>query len=144
MAYYADPRRDLPSRFKKKRVIFYEQGLKIYGQIPYILQMRLGAEFYSDNAPAAFGGRIIAMTMEPNYTVVPYKQSREAIDALLEWLYGGDAFEWAVAVDFYKNIRQWNALNMPAQTFVPSHNEDRWRVAQLLLTEGKGESCIEP
>ena len=69
--YFADPRVDLPQPWKEKRIIFYAQGVKIYGQIPYILQRRLQAEFYSNNLPW-LGVRLIGPTFESNYTLVRY------------------------------------------------------------------------
>ena len=127
----------MPSPFKPKRCIFYAQGLKVYGQIPYILQRQLQAEFFSNNAPF-MGGRIVAPTSEANYTVVPYRRrdgqphSQAAIDALIVWLYEGKGLEWAVAVDFEADIRGWNAWQQAAQTWVPAADDCRDRIQVLL------------
>jgi len=141
MNFYADPANDLPSPFKPKRCIFYTQGLKVYGQIPYILQKRLQAEFYSNNMPC-LGGRIVAPTAEANYTVVPYRRrdeqphSQEAIDELLTWLYEGKGFEVAIAADFDKSICDWNAFQMPPETWIPAE-EDYQDMIRGLLGDGQ-------
>lgn len=126
MPFYADPQEDLPQPWKRKRIVFYAVGMKIYGQIPYILQRRLGAEFYSNNAPF-LGGRLIAPTLERNYTVVPYhrddgtRHNDEILESLMGWLIEGEGFEWAIAGprDFNKEIRRWNAWESPPDTWIP-------------------------
>lgn len=140
MSFYADPRQDLPSPIKPKRVIFYAQGLKIYGQIPYILARRLGAKFYSNNMPILGSGRIIAPSGEPNYTVVPYRRedgqlhSEKTMKALLEWLKAGKGFEWAVAdeAEFFNNICTWTAWNRPPKTWVPGNGTSDDEILPML------------
>ena len=142
MSFYADPSQDLPALWKPKRCIFYAQGLKIYGQIPYILQRRLQAEFFSNNAPA-FGGRIIAPTVEQNYTVVPYRRrdgaphSQGTIDTLMDWLFADKGLEWAIAKDFDREIRGWNAYQMPPQTWIPTTEETQSEFVRLLTDGGR-------
>lgn len=139
MTYYADPKNDLPQPWKQKRIIFYAQGLKIYGQIPYILQRRLQAEFYSNNA-SFMGARLIAPTMENNYTLVHYRRadgqrhSDTILEALLDWLYNDKGFKWAIAKDFFKRIDLPNFWNWPPETFVLGESEHRPGIKQLLLT----------
>lgn len=148
MTFYADSRYDLPAPWKQKSIIFYAQGLKIYGQIPYLLQKRLQAVFYSNNAPAFFGGRIIAPTMENNYTVIPYRRqdskfhSLAVIQSLLDWLYKDKGFRWGIAVNFHDNICEWNAWKESPETFVPAKASHRSDVLLLFLpSEESDESC---
>lgn len=151
MTYYANSSQDLPRPWKQKRIIFYAQGLKVYGQIPYILQRRLQGEFYSNNAPF-MGCRIIAPTMEQNYTLVRYRRPNDskchndiALEALLDWLYTDKGFEWAIAKDFYKRIDLPNFWNYPPETFVLGVTRHRTDIKQLLLTtprEEQNASCL--
>jgi len=144
MTFYANPHRDLPAPWKQKRAIFYAQGLKVYGQIPYILQRRLGAEFFS-NSGTIFGGASLLTTssMEDNYTVVPYRQrdgtlhSQEVLNTLYKWLMADKGFQWAIAVDFHVNIKQWNAWNWPPETWIPGEPEQKEMLVQLFLVSGK-------
>ena len=137
--YYADPARDLPSTIKPKQCIFYAEGLKIYGQIPYILQRKLGAKFYSNETTIFGGGRLLAPTREPNYTVVAYRRiddrphSEAALKALFDWLYADAGFEWAFAVEFRRSIRQWNALNPEPATVAPGNIEQRQDLERFFL-----------
>lgn len=140
MTYYANPTKDLPQPWKQKRIIFYAQGLKIYGQIPYILQRRLQGEFYSNNVPV-LGCRLIGPTMEDNYTLVRYRRPKDgkrhgdaALEALLDWLYADKGFEWAIAKDFFRRIDLPNFWNWPPETFVMGGPEHRPGIKQLLLT----------
>lgn len=127
MTYYCDPAEDLPAPWKPKRVVFYRQGIKLYGAIPYILQRRLDAEFISNNA-SALGTRIIAPTGEANYTLVRYQRangrphSQAALQALLDWLYADKGFEWSIATPEYFNDRLDlpNWWQSPPRTFVPA------------------------
>ena len=124
-SYWANPQFDLPAPWKEKAIIFYAQGLKVYGQIPYLLQRRLQAEFYSNNAPI-FGARIVAPSWERNYTVIPYRHKdgnphvQKAIKALLDWLYADKGFVWAIAMDFHDNIKCWNAWRPKPETWAPA------------------------
>lgn len=140
MTYHCDPSRDLPVAWKPKRVIVYRQGLKIYGCLPYILARRLDAEFISNNA-SALGARIVAPTMEDNYTLVRYRRRdgrphrREAVQALLDWLYADRGFEWAVAApEFFDDrldlVNWWQA---PPETFVPGSEAAAQQFAGALL-----------
>lgn len=137
MAYWANPQTDLPKAWKQKRIIFYAQGLKIYGQIPYLLQRRLQAEFYSNNAP--FGGaRLLAPSFEQNYTVISYRRkggdphSQEAVEALLNWLYADKGFEWAIAKKFNKRIDLANFWNWLPEVWEMGTEERRPELLQLL------------
>jgi hypothetical protein len=138
--YFANPQQDLPQPWKRKRIIFYRQGLKIYGQIPYILQRRLHGEFYSNNIPV-LGGRMIGPTMEDNYTLVRYRRPKDgqrhndvALEGLLDWLYADEGFEWAIAKDFHRRIDLANLFNWPPEVFAPGGVEHRTDIKQLLLT----------
>lgn len=141
MAYYADPQTDLPSPWKPKRVIFYAAGLKVYGQIPYILQRRLQAEFISNSAPGIFGGRILAPTGEVNYTIVPRRRAdgrphgAAAVQQLLDWLMSDAGFEWGVAVpgEYERgDLRLPNWWNEEPITFVPGADGGREKLLILL------------
>lgn len=146
MSYYADPKRDLPAPWKLKRVLFYREGMKIYGQIPYILQRRLKARFYSNNAPL-LGGRVIGPTLERNYTVIPYRRpdgrphSQEALAALFDWLWSDQGFEWAIAVEWHKHIQEWNVFNAPPMTFVPGKRQIQDALIETFFLEG-GPLCL--
>jgi len=144
MNFYADPANDLPSPFKPKRCIFYTQGLKVYGQIPYILQRQLQAEFFSNNAPF-MGGRLVGPTAEPNYTVIPYQRrdgqahSQGAIAGLIKWLLEGKGFEWAVAADFEREICGWNVGQSESRTWIPAVTDDGQAEFIRLLAAGGTE-----
>ena len=140
MTFYANPRRDLPAPWKQKRAIFYAQGLKIYGQIPYILQRCLGAEFFSNSGTIFRSASLLTVSsMEDNYTVVPYRRtdgafhSHEVLDTLYKWLLADKGFQWAVAVEFHADIKQWNAWNRPPETWIPGEPEQQEAFTQLFL-----------
>lgn len=141
-SYWANPQTDLPAPWKAKAIIFYAQGLKVYGQIPYILQQRLQAEFYSNNA-GLWGGRLCAPSFERNYTVVPYRRKdgnphrQEIIKALLDWLYADKGFEWAIAKDFHRKIDLPNFYNWPPDIWEMGKPEQRSEFAKLLLDSPK-------
>jgi hypothetical protein len=143
MTYFANPREDLPAPWKPKRIIFYAQGLKIYGQIPYILQRRLQAEFISNDV-GVLGGRLVGPTAECNYTLVRYRRqddkphSDAVLEALLDWLCADRGFEWAIALDYYKHIDLPNLFNWPPETWVPGGLEQRPDIKQLLLESRSG------
>jgi len=152
MAFYADTGRDLPAPWKPKQIIFYAEGLKVYGQIPYIHQRRLNARFYSNNAEIFGGGRLIAPSMEANYTVVPYRRADgrqhkpDAIGAFFDWLFSDKGFEWAFAVEFHKHIATVNWGNMHPETFVPGRFRPGEREQQSDMIQqfflGKGAPCL--
>lgn len=148
MLYYADPRRDLPASWKQKRIIFYAQGLKIYGQIPYILQRRLQAKFIS-NSMGFMGGQISAPTLESNYTLIRYRRedgqphSEVAIKALLDWLYDDKGFEWGVAKNFYERLDLPNFWQWPAEVLEMGKEEHRWALVMLLRGAIPGQLCME-
>lgn len=135
MTFYADSTQDLPTPHKQKRIVFYADGLKVYGVIPYILQRRLGAKFYSNNAPGLFGCRMIAPTMEHNYTVVPYRATSRAVKELLDWLYANAGFRWGIAKDFHAIIEGWNAWRPQPETLILALDKQRMNL-QKLLHEG--------
>ena len=127
--YFANSN-DQPQAWKAKRLIFYQVGIKIYGQIPYILQKRLGATFISSES-SFMGGRIIGPTFEDNYTIVPYRRSDgteqkpEAINALLDWLLSDRGCEYTIAIagEFERSdLLRVNWLQMPPETWTPGDN----------------------
>jgi hypothetical protein len=126
MPYYANLDNDLPAPYKRKRAIFYRQGLKIYGLLPYILARKLKAQFFSGSF-AGHGVMISAGSFEANWTAVPYRQSPETLTALLEWLYSGKGFEVAIASeeDFDDNIFSGNVFRAPPKTWYPIGNASR-------------------
>jgi hypothetical protein len=133
MAFRCDPPQDLPQVWKSKRIIFYAQGLKIYGVLPYILNRRLKGEFYSNyfvqDGGAFRGCGMIAPAYESNYTLVPYTQKPEYAKALLEWLSEDAGFEWAIASerDFNNDLRHGTAFShRDPETWVPAQNEQGW------------------
>lgn len=150
MTYYADPSRDLPVPWQAKRVIFYRQGLKIYGCLPHILARRVDAEFISNNG-AFMGGRIIAPTSEDNYTLVRYRRANgrshrpEAIQALLTWLYSDKGFEWSIATPEFFNDRLDlpNWWQSPPRTFVPATAAEASKFAGWLLAGPAEEDVNE-
>lgn len=129
MPYLCDPTHDLPTKWKQKRIIFYAQGLKVYGELPYLLRQRLRAEFFSNSYHNGEFG-LIAPAMEPNYTVVSYNQPVERSTALLDWLFADTGFEWAIAApeEFKLNIWQSTVCSpgIP-NTWVPAENSEGWR-----------------
>ena len=140
---YADPHNDLPASWRQKRVIFYQQGLKIYGQIPYLLQRRLQATFVS-NVVSTRMSVIAAPTGEDNYTLVPYRRSDgtshrlENIEALMDWLYGDSGFEWSIAVPGEyerRDLLTANWFNRPPETWLPAEGY-RTLLSGLFLEEG--------
>lgn len=143
MAFYANPAKDLPAPWEEKRIIFYAEGLKIYGQIPYILQRKLQAEFISNDVVGGMG-RLIGPSGERNYTLVPYRRedgerhSESTIEALLDWLYEDRGFEWAIAApgEFERrDLRLVNWFQSPPETIVPAGPEHRQLIRRLLLLE---------
>ncbi len=78
---------DIPSAEKTKKIIFYPNGLKIYGVLPYLLNRKLKGEFASS----------LLYEDESNFTVVGYQQKPEYVQTLVNWLYSGAGFEWAIA-----------------------------------------------
>lgn len=145
MTYYADPSKDLPVPWKSKRIVIYAQGLKIYGQIPYILQRRLQAQFIS-NSMSCLGSRIVAPSGEDNYTIIPWRRvdgeqhTITAMDALLDWLYTDKGFEVAVATRryFYDRLDLPNMWQSPPHVFIPTLEQSR-SLFRLALTSGKIE-----
>jgi len=140
MSYYADPTLDLPAPWKAKRIVFYARGLKVYGQIPYILQRRLQAKFYS-NDMSLFGGRIVGPTREHNYTVISYRledgspHSAATLEALIDWLYSDKGFEFGIAdpENFEDQIAMVNWFNSNPHTVQATENH-RVFVAKMLST----------
>lgn len=133
MAFRCDPSQDLPQACNPKRIIFYDQGLKIYGVLPYLLNRRLKGEFYSNyyvHSSGAFCGHgMIAPAYEFNYTLVPYTQKPEHSKALLEWLWQDASFEWAIASpqDFNNDLRKGPAFsNRNPEVWVPAENKQGW------------------
>lgn len=127
---YFATQEDQPQPWKRKRLIFYQSGIKVYGQIPYILQRRLQAEFIS-NESSFLGGRIVGPTAEKNYTFVPFRrgdgseQSPEAVQALLDWLLADAGCEYAIAEDGEFERRDLTLVNWfqaPPETWVPGDN----------------------
>lgn len=141
MGYRADFSQDLPADWEPKRIIFYAQGLKVYGLLPHLLSRRLKGEFISNVAMLsgwARGAAIAAPTGENNYTVIPYAQKPEHAAMLLDWLYAEAGFEWAIAAseNWHDSIREWNAYKQPPSTWVPASNEQGWREGFQKAIEG--------
>lgn len=140
--YRADLSRDLPMDWKPKRIVFYAQGLKIYGLIPHLLNRRLKGEFISNyfvQTSGMFrGAGMLAPTGEENYTVIGYSQRPEYVQFLLDWLYEGKGFEWAIAgpENFQDDIREWNAGKRPPETWVPAQEDQGWREGFQLALKG--------
>ena len=140
--YRANLAIDLPHKWKAKRIIFYQKGLKIYGLIPHLLNRRLKGEFISNHlviSQGAFrGAGFLAPSGEDNYTVIPYAQKPEHAEMLLSWLYDGSGFEWAIAgpENWQDNIQEWNAYRRCPSTWVPANNEQGWRAGFQKALEG--------
>ena len=125
---FADPLTDLVAvNGGKKKVIIYARGLKIYGQIPFLLQRRLQGRFISNHV-GFMGGSLIFPTMESNYTYIPWrrpdgrKHSDKAVSALLEWLLSGSGYSWAIANKrhFYDPIDEGpNFASEPPDVWTP-------------------------
>jgi hypothetical protein len=133
MPYYADLSSDLPAPYKQKRAVFYRQGLKVYGLLPYILARRLKAQFFSGET--SWGNvRISAGSFESNWTAIPYQQSPEAVNALLDWLYADKGFEVAIASeqDWDDTIFSANVYRMPPHTWYPAAGGAREGYLQVL------------
>jgi len=133
MPYYADLSNDLPAPYKRKRVIFYRQGLKIYGLLPYILQRKLKAQFFSGTV--SWGNvRISAGSLEENWTAVSYASVREYMDALLDWLSSDPGFEVAIASrdDWEDSIFSANVFRYPPKTWYPMDGEIKKGFLQIV------------
>lgn len=144
MVYRCDPGLDLPAPHKAKRVIFYRHGLKVYGELPYLLKKRLKAEFYSNFAVnGGFG--MIAPAVEPNYSVIPCGQPPDRSMALLDWLFADAGFEWAIAIDYDRDIRCSTAFSgsLP-QCWVPANNEGGWRKGFIEAMAGQESATLNP
>jgi hypothetical protein len=146
MAFYANPQKDLPTPWQQKRVIFYAAGLKIYGQIPYVLQRRLQAQFISNCGTLAMGGLLFGPSWEDNYTMVPRRRADgqphkpEALAALLDWLYADKGFEFAIADPESgewqrKDLWMINLWNSRPRTFAPGIEESK-AIFQKFLGDG--------
>ncbi len=139
MPYFAS-KDDLPVPWKVKRIIFYRRGLKVYGQIPYILQRRLQAKFVSNTA-SLWGAKIVAPTGEDNYTIIPYRRedgqphTDMAIESFLVWLYRDKGFEFGVAApeNFNDKLDLPNWWQSPPKLLKLADNDDRPILAGLLL-----------
>lgn len=141
MTYYADFDRDLPDPHKRKRVIFYRQGLKVYGLLPYLLQRRLKAQFFSGSM--SWGRVRISMgSLESNWTAIPYTQTAESLSALLDWLYSDAGFEAAIAsrAEFDDDIFSANVYREPPKTWYPLG--DQARVGFLRIHAGMQRSEV--
>jgi len=127
MRHYADMNNDLPSPYHPKRAIFYRQGLKVYGLLPYILQRKLKAQFFSGVVSWGPGVRIMVGSWEPNWTAIPYQQAPEKVQALLDWLYSEQGFEVAIASsdDWDDDIFSSNFMRHPPQVWYPVQREAR-------------------
>ncbi|MGB3292604.1 MAG: hypothetical protein WBB01_06450 [Phormidesmis sp.] len=132
---YADTSRN---QHKIKRIVFYGRGLKIYGLMPHLLTMRLKGQFISNYWVADkgdfYGAGIVAPTNEANYTAIPYQQSPENSQRLLDWLLAGKGFEYAIAgpEDFKSNIWQSNVGQFPPEVWVPGSDTSQDSFVQVL------------
>jgi hypothetical protein len=150
MAFRCDPPQDLPTVWKPKRIIFYAQGLKIYGVLPYLLNRRLKGEFYSNHfvqGSGAFRGMgMIAPAYECNYTVIPHTQKPEHAKALLEWLSQDAGIEWAIASpqDFNLNIRCSTAFSdRHPEVWVPVENDQGWSEGFTQAMQGLPAAAVQ-
>lgn len=131
MTYFANLQEDLPSAWHRKRVIFYQQGIKIYGLLPYLLQRKLKAQFFSGSFSVGGNGfprmRLSTGSFEANWTAISYQQSRENISALLDWLYSEKGFKVAIASaeNWHDDIFSANMWRMPPHTWYPVGTEAR-------------------
>jgi hypothetical protein len=143
MTYFANLQEDLPSSWHRKRVIFYQQGIKIYGLLPYILNRKLKAQFFS-NSFSALGGRMSVGSFEANWTAVPYGQSRANIDALLDWLYSDKGFKVAIATPecWNDDIFSANMWKMPPHTWFPVGNEAREGFLNVIERPESGRDSV--
>lgn len=125
MTYRANLNFDLPVKGRPKRIIFYARGLKVYGLIPELLRIQTGGQFFS-NCAGGRTGEILMPTAEPNYTAIPYNQSPEACQILLNWLYKDAGFEWAIATPEYfgDSIFSANIFNDIPQAWSPAPDSD--------------------
>jgi hypothetical protein len=127
MPYYANMEEDQPSAHKRKRIVFYRRGLKIYSLLPYILQRRLHAQFFSSTITGS-GVRISAGSFEANWTAISYQnQSPEAVEALMDWLFSGAGFKAAIASEenWDDDIFSGNFFNYPPDVWHPVGAEAR-------------------
>lgn len=83
-----DFQRDIPDDRKPKRIVFYANGLKIYGVLPFVLNRKLNGKFCSG---------LKGSGDEDNYTIVGYSQTPTRVQELADWLYGGAGVEWGIA-----------------------------------------------
>jgi hypothetical protein len=150
MAFRCDFSQDVPEKWKPKRIIFYKQGLKIYGLLPHILNRRLKGEFFSNysvHSSGAFRGHgMIAPAYESNYTLVHYTQKPEYAKALLEWLSQDAGFEWAIASpqDFNTDLREGTAFsNRNPEVWVPAQNEQGWSEGFTKAMQGLPAGVIQ-
>lgn len=148
MAFRCDPSQDIPASWKPKRIIFYAQGLKIYGVLPYLLNRRLKGEFYSNfyvQSSGAFRGHgMIAPAYESNYTVVPYTQKAEYAKALLEWLSQDAGFEWAIARNFHDDLRQGTAFSdRNPEVWAPAEKGAGWNDGFSQAMQGLPAALIQ-
>lgn len=127
MISYAKPT-DAPATWKVKKCVFYAEGLKIYGQIPYRLQFLLDAKFISSTF-SGMGSIFSVPTLEPNFTLIPYRQKngephlQSAIDELLQWLLEGKGYEWGVAEDFNREFYSINMMERTSNTWAPPDSQ---------------------
>ena len=143
MAYYSsDLSTDLAKgRLSPKRIIFYQQGLKIYAVLPYLLNMRLKGQFISNywvQEGGAFSGvGIVAPTNEANYTAIPYSQSVENSQRLWDWLLADKGFEYAIAqaADFSFDIWKANVGQFPPKVWVPGADDQCDRFVKAFSVE---------
>jgi hypothetical protein len=150
MSFRCDFAQDLPEKWKPKRIIFYAQGLKIYGLLPHFLNRRLKGEFYSNNfvqSSGSFRGMgMIAPACEFNYTFIPYTQKPEYAKALLEWLSQDAGLEWAIASpqDFNLNIRCSTAFSdQYPEVWCPAQNEQGWSKGFTQAMQGLPAAVIQ-
>jgi hypothetical protein len=148
MAFLANPQNDLPAPWKEKRVIFYAAGLKIYGQIPYILQRQLQGQFISNHGTMRMGGSLWGPSWEDNYTMIPRHRAdgkphaAATLGKLLNWLYGDKGFKFAIAdpeSGEWQRTDLWmiNLWNERPRAFAPGAEETK-QIFQKFLGEGNG------
>ena len=142
MTSYAAPE-DIPTPYRAKLVVIYARGLKIYGQIPYLLAKRLEAQFISNEISIAGGGSIWGGTAEPNWTVVPSRRddgqphTPETLQALIDWLQADKGFVATVATpEYYYDRLDSNWGRQAPRVFQPTgYTSDSQTL--LALIQGK-------
>lgn len=144
MTAYASPD-DIPNPYKAKLVIVYAQGLKIYGQIPYLLARRLHAIFVSNQNSFMGGGTIWFPSAEDNFTAVPWRRpdgephSPETIQALTGWLQSGKGAIYLVAApeNFNDSLTRFTPWRGTPKVWQPKESDPTLDLPALMRSSAK-------